>query len=257
MAWYNEEQPEILNFMVVGNCHSGHDILQASLSAHPAMVCHGDLLHKEQKVRRSRHEDYFGESGKVPDWYQPREISVEHYLSNKIFDNSLHGEKAIGVRLDYDNFVVNDLWDYADQRCRQGDFCILHVSRNPVACFVDMQQAKGCQGTDGLPFMSARSICPEPTELTRFVRDHMANEIKINRLCGDRVVISYHELLLDFKGSLRQIFKFLELPYSSACIPNHKRINVGDIRRRIGNWTQLQAELPLDVRVVLESPTLF
>jgi hypothetical protein len=259
MAWYNEEQPDTLNFMVVGNCYSGHDLLQASLSAHPAMTCHGDLLHEDPEVRRKEHEDYFGQYDKVPDWYLPRELSVEQYLNNKIFDNGLHGEKAIGVRLDYNNFVVSDLWDYADQRCRQGDFCLLHVTRNPVACFVDMQQAEGESGIEGLPFMAAfgRTVCPEPTELTNFVREHLASEMKINRLCSDRAVTPYHELLLDFKGILRPIFKFLELPYSSACVPNKKHINVGDMRRRIGNWAQLRAELPSDVRSVLESPTLF
>ena len=42
MAWYNEESPETLNFVVVGNDYAGHSLLQASLAAHPNMACHMD-----------------------------------------------------------------------------------------------------------------------------------------------------------------------------------------------------------------------
>lgn len=260
MAWYNEEIPETLNYMIVGSRFSGHDLLQSSLSAHPQMVCHGDLLHHDEQIRKEEHEDYFGDSGKVPDWYLPRQISVEQYLNNKIFDNTLFGEKAVGVRLDYNHFVENDLWDYADQRCRQGDFCLLHVSRNPVACFVELQASVKTSGLGvslPLPGMLNSSTHLDAKELTTYVRDYLAHEIKVNRLCSDRAVIPYHELLLDFKGTLKQVCDFLGVQYSSACIPNRKRLKLQDMRSRIGNWSQLQSELPLDVKDVLNSPTLF
>ena len=259
MAWYNEDQPETLNFMVVGNYHSGHDLLQACLSAHPSMICHGDVLHPDEAIRKEEHEEYFGDSGKVPDWYQPRDLSVEQYLNNKIFDNTLYDEKAVGVRLSYTNFIESDLWDYADQKCRRGDFCLLHVVRNPVACFVDFMSQQQRKGLLDFPVGPSfgQSVSLELLELTNFVRNHLATEIKVNRLCSDRAVIPYHELLLDFKSTLQQIFKFLELPYSPACVPNKKKIQTKDMRSRISNWQQLKAELPLDVRDVLESPTLF
>jgi len=259
MAWYSEDQPEVLNFIVVGNHYSGHDLLRSSLSAHPSMVCHGNLLHCDEETRRTLHEDYFGDSGKVPSWYLPKLISVEHYLNNKVFDNNVNDEKAVGVQLSYANFIKNDLWDYADQKCRSGDFCILHMTRNPVACFVDVEQNRPKKSRKNTPLQFAPSWVSEidPHELTTFVREHLANEIKINRVCGDRAVISYHELIRDLKGSLKQIFDFLEVPYSPACVPNSKQIDMRDIRSRIGNWQQLLDELPLDVLDMLESPTLF
>jgi hypothetical protein len=260
MAWYNEETPETLNFMVVGNYHSGHELLQAALSAHPNMVCHGGLLHSDAAVRQAAHEDYFGGSGRVPDWYQPYAISVEQYLTNKIFDNGLNGEKAIGVQLDYQSFIDGDLWEYVEQKCRCGDFCLLHVTRNPVACFVDQKQAEWrARMSEEAKFRleSGRMVCPDPAELSTFVRNHLANELKINRLCRDRAVIPYHELLLDFKSSLQQSVKFLGVPFSPACITNQKRINMKHTKSYIGNWTRLQAELPLDVLGSLQSPILF
>jgi len=258
MAWYNEEHPETLNYMVIGNCNAGHELLQASLTVHPKMVCHGDLLHIDEDIRRTEHEDYFGDSGKVPDWYQPKQLSVEQYLNNKIFDNTLFDEKAVGVKVDYSTFVKNDLWDFAAERCRVGDFCLLHVTRNPIACYFEYQGKLKQLGYSDSPFNRFNSISYlDPEELVTFVRDHLANEIKINRLCSDRAVIPYHELVLDFKGTLEQVCTFLGVQFSSACIPNRKRLKIQDIKGRIGNWTQLQAELPVDVKDVLNSPTLF
>ena len=259
MAWYTEGQPDILNFMVVGNHHSGHDLLQASLAAHPTMMCHGDVLHEDEKVRKQEHEDYFGPSGRMPDWYLPRVISVEHYLNNKIFDNNLFREKAIGVKISYHNLVESDLWEYADQQCRRGDFCILHVTRNPIACYVDYKSSQ-CQSvvkSVSVKIRNPGSIHVDHKELTEFVRDHLANELKVNRLCGDRAVIPYHELLLDFKKILQNTLRFLELPYSSACVPNMKHMDMRDIKGRISNLFQLRAELPSDVLGLLNSSTLF
>ena len=90
MAWYNEDNPETLNFVIVGNQYSGHYLLQSSLAAHPEIVCHGDLLNKKESIRKTEHENYFGCSDKVPDWFQPHLLSAEQYLNNKIFDNSLN-----------------------------------------------------------------------------------------------------------------------------------------------------------------------
>jgi hypothetical protein len=89
-----------------------------------------------------------------------------------------------------------------------------------------------------------------------FVRNHLSTALKVDRLCEDRVVVNYHELLLDFRGTLEKLFKYLDIRYSSACIPNLKRIRRRDVRSSINNWKQLQRELPSDVRELLESPTL-
>ena len=83
MAWYNEDQPEKLNFMVAGNVHSGYGLLQASLAAHPSIICHGDVLHEDDKVRKREHESYFGPCGKVADHFVPTHLSLEQYLNNK------------------------------------------------------------------------------------------------------------------------------------------------------------------------------
>lgn len=256
MAWYNEENPEKLNFMVAGNHHSGYGLLQSSLAAHPAIICHGDVLHRDDGIRRQAHESYFGPSGKVADHFVPTHLSLEQYLNNKIFDNTLHDEKAVGVKVDYHSMLQYDLWEYLDQKSRCGDFCILHVLRNPVACYVSMKQRAGHGGLTAQLAVN-NPIYLEPESLVTFVREHVAAMLKVNRLCPDRAVIPYHELLLDFRGVLEKVFKFLELDFSPACLPNQKRVYRKDVKARVANWLQVQEAVPPDVREFMNCPSLF
>tara|TARA_R110000751_G_scaffold94131_2_gene183677 strand:- start:3648 stop:4421 length:774 start_codon:yes stop_codon:yes gene_type:complete len=256
MAWYNEDSPETLNFMVAGNSECGHDLLQASLSAHPEIICHGDVLHETEALRKTEHEEYFGKSGRVPDWYVPSYLSMEQYLNNKIFDNTLHQEKAVGVKVSYQQFIAQDLWDYTIRKCRQGDFCLVHVQRNPVACFVDYMRSSAWPHKSGPLQVSPSNVNVNPQLLVTFVRKHLSTALKVDGLCQDRAIVYYHELLLDFRGTIEKLFKYLDIRYNAACIPNLKRLRNRDVRSTISNWKQLQKELPLDVREHLESPTL-
>jgi hypothetical protein len=253
--------------MLIGDWFSGHDLLCSSLSAHPSLVCHGDLLDKSDKVRRAAHEAYFGASGKVIDWFVPGMLSVEHYLNNKIFDNTLHGEKSVGVELYYDHFLNYDLWDYADQKCRAGDFCFVHVVRNPIACYAAQRLASQelFEESEGSEFplflkpprVESTSVSLDPRLLTEFVQRHLACQQKIDRLCGDRVIVPYHEFILDSQGILERLLSFLELPYSPACIPNIKDKYKLSMLDRISNWSQLKKELPGDVLQHLDDSRIF
>jgi hypothetical protein len=256
MAWYNETNPEKLNFMVAGNHYSGYGLLQSSLAAHPQIICHGDVLHKNDSVRRQAHAAYFGPAGKVADHFVPTHLSLEQYLNNKIFDNTLYSEKAVGVKIDYQNMIQYDLWEYLDQKHRCGDFCVVHVLRNPVACYVSMKQREGLNGLNAQAAVNV-PVHIDSDAMTLFVRDHVAAMLKINRLCPDRAVVSYHELLLNFRSVLEKVFKFLELDFSPACIPNQRRVYRKEIRNRVSNWSQLQDTLPPDVREFLDCPSLF
>lgn len=248
MAWYNEESPETLNFILVGGRFAGHGLLQSSLAKHPSVVCHGDLLHDDEDTRQELHESYFGDSRQVPDWYQPTTMSVEQYLNNKIFDNAIHGEQAIGIQLNYHDIAANDLWDYFQNKCRHGDFCLVHVVRNPIACFLEYLQETS---------QFRRMFSPDVVALTQFVREHKAAEAKINRAFDDRLVVAYHELLLDFQGSLAVILKYLERPFSAACVLTQTYDGEQSMRNRVDNWSQLHEELPGDVIEAMMSPTLF
>jgi hypothetical protein len=256
MAWYNEDTPEKLNFMVAGNNHSGYGLLQSALAAHPSIICHGDILHEDDKVRRKEHEAYFGPSGKVADHFVPTHLSLEQYLNNKIFDNTLYGEKAVGVKINYRSMLQYDLWEYIDQKYRCGDFCILHVVRNPVACYISWKQRQGHEGLAAQAAVNA-PMYVDPCDLTAFVRDHVSAMLKINKLCPDRVVVPYHELLLNFRQILERIFEFIELDFNPVCIPNRRRVHHKDIKARIANWFQVREAVPPDVLEFVDCPSLF
>jgi hypothetical protein len=254
MAWYNEDNPATLNYVLVGDYHSGYGLLQNSLAVHPQMICHGELLHKDEKVRQAEHEAYFGPSGRLADHFIPTQLSVEQYLNNKIFDNTLCREKAVGVKLNYECIRDYDLWEYLDQKTRKGDFCLLNVERNPVACFVAWKYS---QGKDRLSRTRHAPVFVEPQELTKFVRDHLATVAKLRQLGTDRLDIKYTELLLDFRGVLQKVCNFLEISYSHACIPNQKRVKRQNVRDRVANWANLQFTVPGDVQEFLKDPMLF
>jgi hypothetical protein len=130
--------------------------------------------------------------------------------------------------------------------------------RNPIACYVAWKQQQNTVtrsengSSDRLP-----PVCIEPNELTQFVRDHTAAMSKVNKLCPDRAVIPYHELLLDFRGVLENLLEFLELKFSPACLPNQKRVQRRDVRSRVMNWTELKNVVPHDVLEYMNSTTLF
>lgn len=254
MAWYNEENPSTLNYVLTGNHHSGYGMLQASLAAHPKMICHGDVLHAKESVRQAEHEQYFGPSGRLADHFMPTHISVEQYLNNKIFDNVLYGERAVGVKVNYDCLRGYDLWEYLDQKTRKGDFCLLHVDRNPVACFVAQKYR---EGKDSFTSHRRTPVFVSPEELTQFVRDHLSVGAKLSHLGTDRFVIKYHELLLDFRGVLERTLKFLNVTFSHACVPNYRQVKRLSVRSRVANWAELQFAVPKDVRELLQDPKLF
>lgn len=251
MAWYNDSNEGTLNFMVIGNCFSGHQLLRDSLSRHPDVICHSNLLNRIELVRRQSHESYFGSIEKVPDWFNPQLLSAEQYLSNKIFDNNLNGESAVGVILDYEDIVDYDLWDYIDRQCKLGDFCVIHVVRNPVACYVDKMSTNAENGK------KKKRVRIQAANLTAFVGSNVATTIKINRLCDDLAIVPYHRLVLDFKNTMTKMLQFLELEENQNCVEEGAYGSFNSVKSRIINRDDLADRLSLDVLEFFNSSDLF
>lgn len=255
-----EHNVKTLNFMLLGNHYSGYGLLQTSLMSHPQIVCHSELFHQDEAVRRAEHERYFGESNnKFSDHFVPTVLSVEQYLNNKIFDQVLHKERVVGVKVPYEVLRNYDLWEYVDYQSRCGDFCVVHVRRNPVACFIAQQQdlEMSLAAAAATRRNADDPIFIEPDTLTEFCRQHLSDASKIERYCSDRAVVSYHELLLDFRTVLERLFDFLELDVIPACIPNQCRVRRRDIHRRASNLKNIRDQVPPDVRELIDDPLLY
>ena len=244
MAWFDEDKTNV-NFMLLGNVYSGAGLMQHCLNQHLSVICHSDLLHKDEKVRKLAHENYFGDCGQAFDWFIPTQISAEQYLANKIFDNNLKEEKAIGMALNYEDIVTYDLWQFIDQMGRIGDFFLIHVVRNPIACYV----AKALANTD------KRTVMLDEQKLIKFVRSHAAYQLKIDALCEDKVVIDYTELIMDYTTVMTNLLTFMEI--DQAVVTPKLSVIKPDIRSRISNLALLRTKLPPDVLEYLNAPTLF
>ena len=92
-----------LNFILLGDERSGASVVQSTVNQVTDAVCHLDLFHPAEDVRRASHERYFGptlEPKRSPAWFTS-ETNPRRYLSNKVFDNPQDGERVIGVRVPY------------------------------------------------------------------------------------------------------------------------------------------------------------
>ena len=146
-------------------------------------------------------------------------------------------------------------------RSETGDLINELTERNPILATVPFRAAnKGIQNVakklESVGIGAFRSYTVREDMLIKFVRSHVAAEMKVNQMFSDRAVIDYHELVLDFKGTLKNVFDFLDVPFSPACIPNRKNQNIRTIEETVSNYSVLKSELPLDVADFLESHSL-
>lgn len=268
-----EQDLKVLNFVVVGDVRSGSSVVQSSICNRGSVViCHADLLHDEQDqekataVRRAAHEAYFGASKdpeRLPEWFVAGETVPAQYINHMVLDNPRNGESAVGLRVLYPTVQKWELHELFEARCREGDFCLIHVERNPVACFVSLKQAERT-GVWSRGWNDRRqAIAPMPVtvdagELTDFCRVHSATKGKIRAACTDALTVAYRSLLLDYQGTMRTIFDFLELsPSDEPAMPSSRRLKNRDIQGRVSNFAKLRSEVPSDVKSLMDGEDLY
>lgn len=251
-----------LNFVVTGEIRSGTSVVQTALDAHSCVVCHGNLLHSDENVCRAAHESYFGPGSASPadarvDWFTA-DTNAYQYLTHSVFDRALRGESACGVRILYDRVRALDLFDLLDDRCREGDFCLIHVRRNPAACYVSLRQALA-SGVWSLPRAGRprQTVPPSPVlldsrEMTEFVRESLATAVKIARACSDVLEVKYEDLVFDYRATMTAVLDFLEVPVVPLPLPAHRRLPNRIMSDRVVGLADLTRRLPSDVRSLLE-----
>ncbi len=254
----------VLNFVVVGQVRSGAALIQSALDKLSEVTCHDDLFHADAKIRQRVHERYFGPapSPALPTWFVPPEMNPYQYLSRQIFDQNVNAESAIGVRLTYDQVQQHQFYDLLHDRCHEGDFCLIHVRRNPVAAYVSQQQAVAnrlfaLDVNDRTVHTPPQPIAIDPKELTAFVRNHESVAGKIQAACDDTLDITYRELCRNFGNTMKKVLDFLELPPSLPVMASYRRLPNNDMPKRIANFDELRQKVPADVREFLTPGTLY
>ena len=245
----------VLNHLLVGQERCGYSVVQSSISAHPDAVCLAGLLEEDEKLRKANCEWYFGKShADAPQWYAPDVMSAEQYLTTRVFDHPRYREKTVGVTISYADMQRMMLWEYMRERTMAGDFVVIHVRRNPIACFVSQKQ-KGLAE-------AIQPYCPSPVsldakELIEFCRQHDTAQTRIENLYDDRLEIDYRELFLNYNEVMAAVFDFLELdPYPNVR-PSSVRLLNKRIKDRISNWDELYRKAPYDVKLHFDDKYLF
>ena len=252
MGLSKSKGPEVLNFVITGPVSGGASVIQAALAKHPLVVCHASLLAECNAERRGYHEDYFGPSGNTPDWLVAGHISGEQYLTNKIFDNPLRGEGSVGVTILYPHLYAHDLWDYLTDWCRVGDFCLIQVKRNPVACFLAAEQIRREADwfSDEAPEdPTGRSpLQVDVGALISAVRMQAAADEKVARICDDRLEIGYCELVNDYHTVVTDVFDFLGISIGRRGRKDVSLSNQRDFEHNSTHWQYLRSRVPPDVQ---------
>ena len=241
-----------LNFVLINPGRSGAAALQSALASHQHVVCHTSLLDNDPAVRRRCHDDYFGVTPieALPDWLAGTELSLVQYLTTRVFDQPQHGETAIGVQLGYAHLQQHDLWEYLTERSVAGDFAAIHVTRNPVACFVSALQA--AQSETYVRREGESPDVPQPVwvdakELMQYCRRHAATEMQVRQALDDRLEVEHRDLVFDFRDTLDGVFKYLEVE-PIRVQPEFLRLRNRPLPARILNYRSLCRELPADLR---------
>lgn len=253
--------PGLLNFVVVGELRSGAAAVQSALANHSGITCYGGLFHRDEAVRRHAHEINFGpceDPDKSPEWFVDHLASPWQYLNHYVFDRPRGKERAVGCSVSYDFVKRFELWDLIAHRCREGDFCLIHVVRNPAACFISLKQAERsnywCRGPRAKPSPPPMAVSIDAVELTTFCRDHLACRAKLDVASDDTLVMPYDSVLGNFQAAMRKAFDFLEQPNSpEPARTDYLRLRNRSMAERITNMPALRAAVPSDVRALLDA----
>jgi hypothetical protein len=254
----------VLNFVVTGNVRSGTAVVQTTLSKRAGVVCHSEVFHPDKDARKEAHASYFGSAGpnRSPGHFVEGLVSPCQYLAHSVLDNPVNGEQAVGVKLCYRDVARFELAEFFASRCREGDFCLVHVTRNPVACFVSLKQATRTglwtRPAGSPPGPSPRPETLDPDELVAFCREHEATAARVRASCEDILEVAYRDLCLDYAATMYRVFDFLELPASPRRpSPGCLRLANLPMPRRINDLARLRTRLPSDVRGLLDAEDLF
>ena len=241
------ETDRFLRFAVIGAPCSGHGVVRQAIDAHPRVVCHGDLLHENEQVRQAEYSYTLFDTHIAFLPFDQLYISAEQYL-NRIFSVNGKNERAVGVKLSYDKIIRYDMWSYLDAKVREGDFCVIHVDRNPVSCYVRARRAAQDRSRDRYRH---HALMIEPEDLVAYTREHIATYRKIEQVCEYRIKVNYAELRAKARLVADFVCPYLGLHPSGACYMWQKQPGP-PLRRLVANWDMLKRAVDSQVGMLME-----
>lgn len=193
------------------------------------------------------HVAYYG-AGLDIGWATAGVVGPWQYLRRSVFDKPRRGEHTIGLHLGYADLCRLDLFDLLAEHCREGDFGVVHVQRNPIACLASARQRERFPRPGVRPAVSL-----DADELTAFCRRHLACRRKVRDACDDALVVRYADLCRRPVATLRGVLDFVEQPPKGGRAP---ACRATPIARRLLNAAALYKRVPADVRELFDDPDL-
>lgn len=248
-----------LNFLLIGECRSAASAVVDLLNNHGAAVCHAGLFAPSVEQRRAAHENYFGPSlPRRPAWFCTGEREHEcgkysnpyEYIEFVLAAARL-SERAVGLHMDYETIARYQLYDLISALTARGDFCVVHLVRNPVACLASREQAKESGYWVSYTGESLRytpmAVLPTPHEVFEFVERSCTVRDKVAAVASDAAEIHYQDLVRHFNRVAERLFQFLELtPRRPVC--RTRRLVTMPLQNRILNFEDLRRKSPSSQR---------
>lgn len=185
LVW-NRRKSSKLNVLVVSGSSAALDLLCPVLDQQPNVSC--------TRFDRRR---------------LSAECSAEQYLINNQFEAADNPSNVICVGFSYADVERCNLWEFIAYQARLGDFCVVHVEHNPL--LIALAELR----VFDLSLLNPESF----NQLSQYVCQCERILIKLNTSARDRFVLSYTELLLDYRRSCRRILTYLEQQYDPGFPP--------------------------------------
>jgi len=248
-----------LNFVLTGQQRSGLSIVSRALNTHTKVACHENLLHHDLAIRRLNHVACFGDDN--AEWPPDKELdfSCVAMLRHGVFDLERFGASIVGFETTYDQVAHLQLYESFEEWWREGSFCLIHIDRNPVSCFVSLQQAKsGCRWKNysNEPYDN-EPIYVDKDELLVFVRAHFNTRYKIVSSCEDRLMLYYRDLIFHNDIVVRRLFEFLQIPLFGTELIMKSVYGDVPIKDRILNFSTLIKSIPRELEPLFDESELF
>ncbi len=248
-----------LNFLLIGECRSAASAVVDLLNNHGAAVCHAGLFAPTALQRRQAHEGYFGPSPtRRPAWFCAGERELEggrhsnpwEYLDG-VLATTREGERAVGLHLDYDTVARHQLYEFIAALTARGDFCVVHLVRNPVACLVSRQQAQDSNYWVSYRGESLRytplAVSLPADQVFDFAERSCVVRDKVAAAASDAVEVHYQDLVGHFDRVAGRLFQFLELPPARPVCRTRRLVPL-PLRRRLLNFEGLARKAPSSQR---------
>ncbi len=193
--------PKFENFIISGMARSGTTLLQHSLNAHPKITCWGELLNENTDTRMRAYKEMPAKLGEEPIL---RNGKGSNYLS-RFFNAEKKQNDLIGAKVLESHAERSDGWTIIKSENVRVLFCVRH----PLASFISKEQSMEDQVWNG-------PSKPKKMKIEFNLNKWEQYEIRWYKMC-DRMPknsfkVYYHDLVFNYKPTISQVFRFLDMP---------------------------------------------